>query len=82
MVHERATALVNDFERKCEVTLAPAIAGHLQWEITRAIEAETQELRQVLQQIIDGAVHPETAVRRVMVDLAPIRKVLAKFTNK
>jgi hypothetical protein len=33
--------------------------------------------RAVLQGIIDGCVHPETAKRRVMVELAPIRAVLA-----
>lgn len=33
--------------------------------------------RAVLQSIIDGCVHPTTAKRRVMVDLAPIREVLA-----
>ena len=35
--------------------------------------------RKVLQDIINGCVHPETAVRRVMVDLAPIRKVLKEI---
>jgi hypothetical protein len=30
----------------------------------------------VLQGIIDGCVHPDTAFRAVMVDLKPIKKVL------
>lgn len=33
-------------------------------------------LEGVLQGIVDGCVNPDTAVRRVMVDLAPIRDVL------
>jgi len=40
------------------------------------LKARVIELKQVLQNIIDGCVHPETAKRAIMVDLAPIRKVL------
>jgi hypothetical protein len=34
------------------------------------------KLRHVLKDIIAGCAHPEIAIRRVMVDLEPIRKVL------
>lgn len=33
-----------------------------------------------LEEIVDGAVHPDKAVRRVMVDLAPIRATIAYCT--
>jgi hypothetical protein len=42
------------------------------------LEIRIKELEAVLQAIINGCVHPETAKRRVLVDLAPIRKVLKK----
>ena len=35
-----------------------------------------QEMRLVLENIINGCVHPDVAVRAVMVDLTPIRKAL------
>lgn len=37
-----------------------------------------EKLRKVLQGIIDSACHPEIAQRVVLVDLKPIRKVLAE----
>jgi hypothetical protein len=40
-----------------------------------------KELIQVLKGIIDGCVHPNVAVRAVMVDLKPIRKILEKVNN-
>jgi hypothetical protein len=40
------------------------------------LAARIKNLEAALQAIIDGCVHPETAKRRVMVDLAPIRKIL------
>lgn len=39
-------------------------------------DARCQKLRAELQAVIDGCVHPDTAKRRVMVDLAPIRAAL------
>jgi len=41
--------------------------------------ALADELAGALQSIIDGCVHPEKAVRRVSVDLAPIRAVLDRY---
>ena len=43
---------------------------------------EIEEYRKILQNIINGACHPETALRRVMVDLTPIRAVLKKYGKK
>ena len=37
---------------------------------------QNQRLIEVLQGIINSCVHPDIAVRCVMVDLAPIRKVI------
>jgi hypothetical protein len=79
MVNPKAEAVVDKFEAWCQVALSPATRSKLQWDIHHVIEEETKEMRDVLQGIIDGAVHPKTAVRRVMVDLAPIRKVLAAY---
>jgi hypothetical protein len=39
------------------------------------------EMFNALQVIINGCVHPDTAVRAVMVDLTPIRKILKKNTE-
>ena len=39
---------------------------------------QNAELMEVLQGIINHCVHPEIAVRSVMVDLAPLRKVIKK----
>lgn len=43
---------------------------------------EITEYRQVLQSIINGAVHPEIALCRVMVNLGPIRAVLKKYPER
>ncbi len=40
------------------------------------------EMAACLQSIIDGAVHPDIALRCILVDLAPIRAVLAKYRNR
>lgn len=42
----------------------------------KRLKSELAKLRGCLKSIIDGCVHPETAHRRAMVDLGPIRKVL------
>jgi hypothetical protein len=39
-------------------------------------QAQIKMLRSTIQNIIDGCVHPEIAVRRVSIELAPLRKVL------
>lgn len=49
-----------------------------------ALHAERQQtdaLAAVLAAIVAGAVHPEIAVRRVIVDLAPIRHALAALAR-
>ena len=38
-----------------------------------------KEISQVLEGIVNKCVHPDIAVRAVMVDLAPIRKLLKKL---
>ena len=38
-----------------------------------------EEMRRILQDIINGCVHPEIASRRMMVDLKPIREILKKY---
>ncbi len=43
-----------------------------------ALQSRLTALESVLQSIVDGCVNPDTAIRRVMVDLAPIRAVLGK----
>ena len=40
-----------------------------------------QEMRGVLENIINSCVHPEIAVRAVFVDLKPIREVLKKVSK-
>ncbi len=40
---------------------------------------EADKLAAVLQSIIDGCVHPQVALRRVSVDLAPIRAALKAY---
>lgn len=40
---------------------------------------EADKLAAVLQSIIDGAVHPDVALRRISVDLAPIRAALEEY---
>jgi hypothetical protein len=42
-------------------------------------QAEAHALAATLQGIIDGAVHPDLALRRVMVDLKPVRAALARY---
>ena len=43
-----------------------------------ALIKQNEELTKALQGVINECVHPDIAVRAVMVDLAPIRKVLKK----
>lgn len=43
------------------------------------MENMAEKLAKTLKDIIDGAAHPEIAVRRVMVDLKPIRAVLKEY---
>lgn len=40
--------------------------------------AQNKALREALEDIIRGCAHPDVAIRRVMLDLKPIRKVLAE----
>ena len=42
---------------------------------------EAEDYRKELQAIINGCVHPDKATRRVILDLAPIRAVLKKYSN-
>ena len=41
-----------------------------------------QETIKVLEDIINGCVHPEKALRRISVELAPIRKILIKLRTE
>ena len=43
-----------------------------------ALLKQNTDLANILQGIIDGCVHPDVAVRAVMVDLKPIRAILKK----
>ena len=47
-----------------------------------AIKSELKVNAYVLKDIVDGAVHPESAIRRVMVDLEPIRKAVEQPITK
>jgi hypothetical protein len=46
-----------------------------------ALLTQNTDLANTLQGIIDGCVHLDVAVRAVMVDLAPLRKILKKNTE-
>jgi len=59
-----------------KVDVRVEIEHALSTDCGQALLDELDRMRKALQSIIDGAVHPTTAVRRVMVDLAPIRQAL------
>lgn len=40
-----------------------------------------QETIKVLEDIINGCVHPDKAIRRISVELKPIREILEKLKN-
>ena len=55
-------------------------------DFARRLERQRDEAREIagrlaadLQAVIDGCVNPETALRRVIVDLAPIRKAVTDY---
>ncbi len=54
---------------------ANAIIGQRADEM-EALQQRVDELETVLHSVIDGCGHPDKAIRRVLLDLAPIRRVL------
>lgn len=42
------------------------------------LKTQNETLKNALKGVVDSCVHPDTAFRAVMVDLAPIRKALKK----
>lgn len=61
------------------VRIEEAIEHGAEWlEDRNKLAEENKAMRKVLQGVVDSTVHPDVAVRALLVDLKPIRDILTK----